>query len=40
MMIADWTSADIPFQEYAAEAFILEEEANGKTWMIDKAVST
>lgn len=26
--------------EYAREAFVVEEEANGKTWMIDKTVST
>ncbi|KAH0840614.1 hypothetical protein AYO20_09166 [Fonsecaea nubica] len=26
--------------EYAKEAFVIEEEANGKTWMIDKSVST
>jgi hypothetical protein len=29
-----------PIYEYAREAFIVEEEANGKTWMIDKSVST
>ncbi len=29
-----------PIYEYAKEAFIIEEEANGKTWMIDKSVST
>lgn len=29
-----------PIYEYAKEAFIVEEEANGKTWMIDKSVST
>jgi hypothetical protein len=29
-----------PIFEYASEAFIIEEEANGKTWMIDKSVST
>jgi hypothetical protein len=27
-------------EEYAREVFPVEEEANGKTWMIDKAVST
>lgn len=27
-------------EEYAREVFPLEEEANGKTWMIDKALST
>jgi len=26
--------------EYAREVFPVEEEANGKTWMIDKSVST
>ena len=29
-----------PIYEYVKEAFIIEEEANGKTWMIDKSVST
>ena len=29
-----------PIYEYAKEVFIVEEEANGKTWMIDKSVST
>ncbi|KIW68217.1 hypothetical protein PV04_04177 [Phialophora macrospora] len=29
-----------PIYEYVKEAFIVEEEANGKTWMIDKSVST
>lgn len=27
-------------EEYAREAFVVEEEANGKTWMKDKVVST
>ena len=27
-------------EEYAREVFPVEEEANGKTWMADKAVST
>jgi hypothetical protein len=27
-------------EEYAREVFPVEEEANGKTWMIDKVVST
>ena len=27
-------------EEYARETFVLEEEANGKTWMVNKTVST
>jgi hypothetical protein len=27
-------------EEYAREAFVVEEEANGKTWMTNKTVST
>jgi hypothetical protein len=27
-------------EEYAREAFPVEEEANGKTWMVNKSVST
>ncbi|RMZ84885.1 hypothetical protein DV738_g138, partial [Chaetothyriales sp. CBS 135597] len=27
-------------EEYAREAFVVEEEANGKTWMVNKSVST
>ena len=27
-------------EDYAREAFPIEEEANGKTWMKDKSVST
>ena len=29
-----------PIYEYAREVFTIEEEANGKTWMTDKTVST
>lgn len=27
-------------EEYAREAFVLEEECNGQTWMVNKSVST